>query len=102
MLKIFATFAFGMVGASAAPAIDTSPPAVDSSPAIVVSNRSDEAPARNIKANRSDGMSKVTAAKQSRSRQASESAADGGFCESPDERARAHCLIYMKLREERS
>ena len=99
MLKIFATFAFGMVGVSLAPTIDTAPPPFDPSvhPVVVTANCDHEAPAQSTKASRSE----ATSSKQNGLRKASRSQADG-FCESPDERARAHCLIYLKLQGGRS
>jgi hypothetical protein len=102
MWKIFATLAFGIV--AAAPSLDTALRPFDPSvePPVVVANRNDETQAQSTKADRPEGSSKTTTGKQSHLRKASGSDTNGGFCESPDERARAHCLIYMKLREHRS
>lgn len=94
MLKIFATFAFGVVGASA-PTFDTALHV----PTAVVS-ASGASPAQGTSGG--TGAANGTSGKQHRLRKASKYEADGGFCECSDERVRAHCLIYMKLRGDRS
>ena len=101
MWKIYATFAFGIV--AAAPSIDSALPPFDPSVglSVVAANGDDKTQEQDTQAGRPEEV-KTTTGKESRWRKASRSDADSGFCESPDERARAHCLIYMKLREHRS
>jgi len=102
-MKIFAMFAFGVVTASSA-SIDTAVPPSDPTAArvLVLAHRADETQAQSTKADRLESASKATASKQNGLSKTSGSETDGGFCESPDDRARAHCLIYVKLRGHRS
>ena len=104
MLKIFATFAFGMLGASAAPPLDTAPPpfGANAPVAAIFANSDNETPAQRAKGGRPEAASKPMSGKQLRLRKASKYETDDGFCECSDERVRAHCLIYMKLRGGRS
>ena len=104
MLKIFATFAFGVVGASAAPALDTALPPFGpyAPPALVFANGDNGTPAESTNGGRREAAPNAMSGKQQRLRKASKRETDDGFCECSDERIRAHCLIYMKLRGDRS
>jgi len=104
MPKIFAMFAFSLAGASAAPALDTAPPpfAPNASVAFVVANDDNETSTQRTKGGRPAPAFKSVSGNQQRLRKASKYEADEGFCECSDERVRAHCLIYMKLRGDRS
>jgi len=104
MLKIFATFAFGVMSASAAPTLETTlPPFGAHAPvAPVFANGDAGISAPGTDAARRQAASNATSSKQHRVRKASKSETDEGFCECADERVRAHCLIYMKLRSDRS
>ena len=100
MLKIFATFAFGVVGASAAPTLDTAPFGLHVPAAVVAANGDGRSKAQT--ANGDGAASNAGSGKQHHLRKASKNETEDGFCEGSDERVRAHCLIYMKLRGDRS
>jgi len=103
MLKIFATFAFGMLGASAAPPLETAmqPFGPHGPVALVFANGDAGTQAQRTDGGRPQAASNPTSAKQ-HLRKASKAETNDGFCECSDERVRAHCLIYMKLRGDRS
>ncbi len=65
-------------------------------------NRGDETQAQSLRATRSRGAPKPAPGKPHGARGDSGNESDRGSCESPDERIRSHCLIYMKLRAGRS
>ena len=102
MLKIFATFAFGVVGASAAPTLDTALFGLHVPTAVVSANGDGASPAQSNSGGSPGAASNGAFDKQHRLRKASKYEAADRFCECSDERVRAHCLIYMKLRGDKS
>ena len=102
MFKIFAAFTVGMLGASAAPLFDIAPAPFDrSTPLVLVLANGDGETQTQSTNTGSQAVSKPASSKQRAVRRAPELATDDGFCECPDERGRAHCLIYLKLRGDR-
>jgi len=103
MFKIFAAFAFGVAGASAVAPLDSAlPPIGPNAPAALIFAKGDsEIPGQSTKGGRPNAAN-ATSGKQQRLRKASKHETDDGFCECSDERVRTHCLIYMKLRGDRS